>query len=322
MPIKTTVVGAYPKICADRSLPNLRNTLNARDAGRASDADVQNAVLETTKRVIQEQERAGVDVISDGQIRWSDLLNPIARNCEGVEIGGLLRFFNNNTYYRKPIVKGNLKSRGSALRTDFEFAKQCTQQALKVSLPGPFTFADLCVDEHYCNVDALTYAWADVLRCEVEALLGAGCRYIQFEEPSLCKRPEKSALCRKALERITSGLEAHYTVFLYFWDVSPLLGALAEFPVDCVGCDVVSYPENLEGLCTAGIGKELCLGVVDARNTKLETEAQLRHTIELGVSAVGSEKLWISPSASLEFLPHDAAVAKLQRLCSAARATA
>ena len=106
--LKTTVVGNYPKITEDRTSVNLRRARNRFDLKKITKEELEQAYQDTLKRVIREQEEAGVDLITDGQIRWDDLVTPFAKNIQGIEIGGLLRFFDNNVYYRRPIIKSKL----------------------------------------------------------------------------------------------------------------------------------------------------------------------------------------------------------------------
>ena len=122
--LKTTVVGNYPKITEDKSAPNLRSALNRFDQGKISGDELERVYQETIKRVIREQEETGVDLITDGQIRWDDLVTPFASNIYGLEIGGLIRFFDNNVYYRRPIIKSNLAFKDHSTVEEFSFLKQ------------------------------------------------------------------------------------------------------------------------------------------------------------------------------------------------------
>ena len=123
MTLKTTVIGAYPKIGEGLDGQELRRALHRRDRGEISDADLDKVYDEVTRSTIGEIEAAGVDVVNDGQIRWDDLLAPFARTWSGVEPGPLERFYDNNTYYRQPVITGPIVTDGRSLVRDFTFAR-------------------------------------------------------------------------------------------------------------------------------------------------------------------------------------------------------
>ena len=312
--LKTTVVGNYPKISSDKTSPNLRNALNLKDQGKISAAQLEQIFQETIKRVIREQEEAGIDIITDGQIRWDDLLTPIAKNIPGVEIGGLIRFFDNNVYYRRPVIKSKVAFKNFSTVEQFKFAQANSKKIVKAVLPGPFTLAKLSLDEHYNNIEKLTLDLAEILNQEAQELEKAGAKYIQLDEPSLCYNPDKTDLAKKAIERTFENVKAKKILFFYFGSVKSLLPKISDFPVDVVGIDIVSRPENLEAILENNFNKELILGCIDARNTKLETEEELFALFEKVTKRIPPEKIYISPSCGLEFLPQETAVKKLKKM--------
>lgn len=313
--LKTTVVGNYPKITEDKSAPNLRSALNKFDLGKISDEELKKVYQETVKRVIREQEAAGVDLITDGQIGWDDPVTPFARNIDGFEIGGLIRFFDNNVYYRRPIVKSKLAFKDYSTVKEFTFLKQNSTGKVKAVLVGPFTFANLSKDEYYDGIDELTLDLAEILKKEAKGLEEAGAEFIQIDEPSLCFSPEKIALVDQAIKIITHGLKAKTFLCLYFGRIKGLIPGLFDFHVDGIGIDVVSKPENLNLILGSSLNnKELILGCVDARNTKLEKEEELLKLFEKVTGKVPTERLFISPSCGLEFLPHETVPLKLKRM--------
>src|SRR3989442_15947724 len=104
MKIKTTVIGAYPKIGDELPAQELRRALHRHDRGEISDADLDKIYDDATRSTIGEIEGAGVDVVNDGQVRWDDLLAPFARTWSGIEAGPLRRVYDNNTYFRPPLI--------------------------------------------------------------------------------------------------------------------------------------------------------------------------------------------------------------------------
>jgi 5-methyltetrahydropteroyltriglutamate--homocysteine methyltransferase len=317
--LKTTVVGNYPKITEDKSAPNLRSALNRFDRGKISEEELEKVYQETIKRVIKEQEEAGVDLITDGQIRWDDPVTPFARNIDGLEIGGLIRFFDNNVYYRRPIVKSKLAFKDYSTVEEFRFLKKNSTKQVKAVIVGPFTFAKLSKDEYYNDVDELTLDLAEILKKEARKLEEAGADFIQIDEPSLCFSAQKIDLVNQAIEIITDGLKAKTFLCLYFGGIKNLIPQLFDFHVDGIGIDVVSKPENLNLILDSSFDKELILGCVDARNTKLEKERELLKLFERITQKFSSEKVYISPSCGLEFLPHQTALMKLKTMVQAVK---
>lgn len=315
--MKTTVTGAYPKISDEHQ--DLRRALHRHDRGEL-DADGLTGVLdESTRWAIGELDWAGVDVINDGQVRWDDLLAPFARAWSGCDRGPLERFYDNNTYFRQPVITGPITTEGTTLVRDFEFARGVARGELKAAVCGPLTFATLAEDRHYRSIEDRTLAVADAIAAEIRGLGAAGATLVDIEEPALVAHPEHFALARAAIERLAvAGVPL--SLQTYFFPADPLLDALAAFPVAQVGVDVRSRDTKaLERL--NALRQTVVLGIVDARNTRVETESELVGLIEAALKQVPADYLWLAPTTGLEYLPHDVAVKKLKALVAAAHAT-
>jgi len=293
--------------------------LNQFDQKKISKEKLEEVYKATILRVIKEQEDAGIDIITDGQIRWDDLVTPFAKNIEGCEINGLLRFFNNNVYYRKPVIKSRIAFKDYTTLEDYKFAKANSSKKLKVVLPGPLTWAKLSLDEYYKNLKTLVEDFSQILRKEAQRLDQEGVEYIQFDEPSLCNFPQEIGLVKESLKIITSGLKAKAILFLYFGSIKNLTPELLNLAVDIIGIDLVSKPENLDALLKADVKKEVILGCLDARNTKMEDEKEVFKLIEKVAKKIPPEKIYFSPSCGLEFLPHENALKKIKLLSSIAK---
>jgi 5-methyltetrahydropteroyltriglutamate--homocysteine methyltransferase len=315
--MKTTVTGAYPKISDENQ--ELRRALHRHDRGEL-DADGLSGVLdESTRWAIGELDWAGLDVINDGQVRWDDLLAPFARAWSGCDRGPLERFYDNNTYFRQPVITGPITTEGNTLVRDFEFARGVARGELKAAVCGPLTFATLAEDHHYKSLEDRTLAVADAIATEIRGLGAAGATLVDVEEPALVAHPEHFALARAAIERLAvAGVPL--ALQTYFFPADPLLDALAAFPVAQVGVDVRSRDTHaLERLNT--LRQTIVLGIVDARNTRVETESELVKLIEAALKQIPADYLWLAPTTGLEYLPHDVAVQKLKALVAAAHAT-
>ena len=320
MPIETTVVGSYPKPPDEGGKFTVRKTLHALEKGDATVEDLHAAQDELVRTVIGEQEAAGIDIVTDGHARWDDILTPFARQIRGFEIGGLIRWFDNNVYYRRPICTGPIEWGGPASVEAFKFAASVANKPVKAVVPGPVSFARLSVDEHYDNHEEFVLAIARVIAQEVFELEAAGARYIQIDEPALLGAPEDLDLAKNAIYIVTEQLnEAETVLGTYFDDAKRLGPEIFDLRVDGFGFDLISGPESMQLIRELPVEKKLQAGIVDARNTMLESTDDLARRIEELSSLAGPDCLRVSPSAGLEFLPREKARAKLERLAEAAR---
>lgn len=315
--MKTTVIGAYPKISDGNQ--ELRRALHRHDRGELDASGLAGVLDESTRSAMGELEWAGVDVINDGQIRWDDLLAPFARAWGGCDRGPLERFYDNNTYFRQPVITGPITTDGKTLVRDFEFARGVVRGQLKAAVCGPLTFATLAEDRHYRSLEDRTLAVADAIAAEIRGLGAAGATLVDVEEPALVARPEHFALARSAVERLASA-GVPLALQTYFFPADPLLDALAAFPVSQVGIDVRSRETHVLDKLNA-LRQTVVLGIVDARNTRIETERELAGFIEAALKRIPADYLWLAPTTGLEYLPHDIAAQKLKALVAAAHAT-
>jgi 5-methyltetrahydropteroyltriglutamate--homocysteine methyltransferase len=320
MAIKTTVVGSYPKPPEEGETFVLRKTLHALERDEATVEDLHAAQDGLVEQVIKEQGGAGIDLVTDGQARWDDLLTPFARHMSGFEVGGLLRWFDNNVYYRRPVCIGPVEWRGPASVEAFSFASSVATVPVKAVIPGPITFARLSVDEHYGSHKEFVLAVAAVLAQEAFELEAAGAPVVQIDEPALLDAPEDLDLAAEALSAVTSELRIADTVLCtYFGDAKRVGSQLFDLPVNGFGLDFVSGAENYELLADFPSNAKLQAGIIDARNTKLESVEEIVSSIDGLLTNFTQERLSVAPSCGLEFLPREKARAKLERLSEAAK---
>jgi 5-methyltetrahydropteroyltriglutamate--homocysteine methyltransferase len=318
--VETTVIGSYPKPPDEGRPFVLRKTLHSIERGEATAEDLDRAQDDLVREVIAEQETAGIDLVTDGQVRWDDLLTPFARHIAGFEIGGLLRWFDNNTYYRRPVCVGPPEWRGPSSVDAFKFAVETATAPVKAVIPGPITFTRMSLDEHFGTHEDFVLAIARVLAQEAFELEAAGASVIQIDEPSLLEAPEDLDLAAAALGVVVGDLQRAETVLAtYFGDAKRLGPQIFDLPVDGFGFDLVSGPENREVIKEIPPEKKLQAGIVDARNTKLEDTDALARTISDLAELVTPQRLRVAPSCGLDYLPREKARAKLQRLSDAAK---
>jgi len=315
----TTVVGSYPKVAEQAYGTTLIGTITKWQRKELTDEQLEQVCREITGAVIQEQEAAGLELLTDGQIRWEDLVTPLAKRIEGFEINGLSRWFNNNTYYRRPILHKAPVRRGPILVKEYQAAARSARKPIKAVLPGPYTFAVVSEDRHYKKLRPLVMKLADILNAEARALAAAGAPVVQFDEPAIGFGKTDIKLAVEALGVAASGVKAKTAAYTYFAPLNGALEPLMRAKVDVLGVDVVSDPKTLGALKRVKITKELAVGCLDARNTKLESVGELHAIFKAVKARVPLDRVYVNPNCGLEFLPHAQALAKVKRLVEAVR---
>jgi len=237
----------------------------------------------------------------------------------GFTIDGLIRYFDTNTYYRQPVVTGAVQWREPITAEDYRFAAAHSPQPVKALVTGPCTLAALSANEHYGSFGELVLALAGELRQEVLTLEKAGAPIIQVNEPAILKRKEDFPLFQQALEQMMEGVTAEAHLYTWFGDIEGLFSQILELPFSAIGLDFVMGPANYEIISRAPFTKKLSLGIVDARNTKLETVEQIVDGIRRASEVVPLEHLYVNPSCGLEYLPREVAEAKLARMVAGVR---
>jgi len=333
--------GSYPRIGDSPELQLLRRTVAALDRGDRTSADLHDAEHEMTRRAIADQMKAGLDVITDGLIRWYDPISHLAGKLENVKIRGLLRFFDTNCYFRQPILAGKPMRPGPLVVDEYSFARNALghlptpkskagKLSIKPVLTGPYTLGKFSQAEHtengarhsYASLEARTMAYAEALAAEFTALAEYGAELIQVDEPAAVKFPEDWAIFEISLAPLIAardklregGRKIEIALYFYFHDCTPLYEKLVKLPADIVGLDFTYNPKLPDLIASAGSPKPLGLGLVDARNTRLEDPEAITRQIERLLPKIDGGRAYLGPSSGLEYLPRDRAFAKLALL--------
>lgn len=314
----TTVVGNYPKVPSLSGGPNLRTAITRFDQGRLSADELAKTAGDATKDAMAEQARAGLDLITDGQIRWEDEVTYFARGLSGITLTGLIRWFDTNTYYRQPVVSGPVTWTAPVTVQDYQFAAGNAPKSLKVVLPGPFSLAAHVEDNHYWDQRKLVMSFAEALNAEARALQDAGATFIQLNDPSLIPMRDLFPFYREAISVVLARVTAKTALYTYFGDVDGLYPDLFDLPFQVFGLDFVMGEANLNVLKSFPGDKELGAGLIDARNTKLEPVEDVVAQLDQIRKVVPLDRVHLNPSCGLEFLPRKNAYEKLARMVAAA----
>lgn len=310
--LKTTVVGNYPRLSSNPADVNIRRLLHRLDRGNISEQQLDEAFAQVTERVLREQLDAGIDLPTDGQIRWDDIVAPLAAAVGGFEIGGLIRWFDNNVYYRKPQIIDRVEWKAPVSVDNYVAARRMAGKEVKAVLPGPFSLMELCDDKYYGSTESLLNDLVALLHKETTALIAAGATEIQYDEPSLQYHPEEIDIAAAAFNEVVGGLSASFWLCTYFGSVREIAAKVKLFKLQVLAADCVSRPDNFDHLLNVAADCNACFGLLDARNIKLESSAALQ-----GQLARVQERFpdaYISPSCGLEFLPHCDARNKMKLL--------
>jgi 5-methyltetrahydropteroyltriglutamate--homocysteine methyltransferase len=318
--IQTTLAGSYPKLPTKSGDVNVRVVRNRKDQGKATEAEFADAIRETTRRILDIQERAGIDLPVDGSVAWDDAQTYVARSLGGFQIAGLIRYLDTNTYYRQPEIVGPVTWERPITVDDYKTAQSMSKRPVKAVLPGPYSLYRFSKDRHYKSPADALRAIGAALAQEARALEQAGATWIHFEEPWLGKaRAEDAPLVRAALEPLLEGRKARTIIHVPFGAPTAVFDAIRDLPWSGIGLDLVGAPAGWDLLPRVPEGRTVVLGLVDARNTRLEDAADLARGIAKAQAARSDLEYQLSPSASLEYLPADRAEQKVSRLVEAAK---
>ncbi|ESS12910.1 MAG: methionine synthase (B12-independent) [uncultured archaeon A07HR60] len=315
--LMTTVVGSYPK---PRWLNRVDELVDEPDSQFDAD-DLEEAHDDASRLITQEHEQAGLDVVVDGEMRRNEMVEYFAERIPGYEFNGPVKVWGHN-YFDKPSVAEKVSYDDTWLVDEFEFTDQVADRPVKVPITGPYTLAHWAFNEAYPDTEALAYDLADLVNEEIEALVDAGARYIQIDEPALATTPDDYAIVKESLERIVADIPEEIRIGLHvcYGDYARIYPEANEFPVDEVDLELCngSY-EQIEVFRDPPFEADLAMGVVDAHSAEIESVEEIKQNIEQALSVVPPEKLTISPDCGLKLLPRDIAYGKTANLVTATR---
>jgi 5-methyltetrahydropteroyltriglutamate--homocysteine methyltransferase len=285
--------------------------------------EIVDAYDRTREELVARQVEAGLDRVVEGQARWDDMIaHPLAVH-DAVETRGIVRYYDNNNFYREPVVTGPLDADGD-VAADLEAAAELTDAPLQAVLPGPYSLFDLATDEHYGDEEAFLAALGEFLAGEVAALPDHATLFLL--EPSLVEAPPDEGLdelASEAVDTVAAATDAEVVVHTY-WGAIPEkpYAHLMDADVDAIGFDFVAdHERNVYNLQEYGTKDSIALGVVDGQNTLVEAPSKIRERIEWvreQVPAQEFETVYATSNTELFYLPQNKAEAKLDALAEAA----
>ena len=332
-PLSSTVVGSYPQpewlidrdALGSHSVPRVR----VSQAWRIPEPYLQEAQDDATVVAIRDMERAGIDTITDGEIRRESYSNRFATALEGVDADAPATIHTRTGDVRTvPRIVGPVRWRGPVEVPDIEFLRAHTERITKITLPGPFTMAQQASNEAYDDPDELVMDLAAAVNQEARALESAGADVIQLDEPWLRNDPDAARrIAVAAIDRALSGLSVTTAVHLCF-GYAALVGAKIRNRYDFLGelSDSVAQQISIEaaqpGLDLGQLAelspKVVVLGVLDLGDDRVETPEQVAARIRATLAHVPAERLVPAPDCGMKYLPRPRAFAKLKALADGA----
>ena len=313
----TTVVGSYPK---PKWLDRSKDRFEDEDAD-FGDEEWQEAQNDAARLITNEHERAGLDVVVDGEMRRNEMVEFFAYRIDGYEFNGPVKVWGHN-YFDKPSVVSDVEYDDTWLVDEYEFTADVADRSVKVPITGPYTLANWSFNEAYEDDEALAYDLADLVNEEIEKLVDAGARYIQIDEPALATTPDDHAIVGECLERIADGIPEDVRIGLHvcYGDYSRIYPEILEFPVDEFDLELANGDyDQLDIFTEPEFTKDLALGVVDAHVADVESVEQIEANIRKGLEIVPPERLIVSPDCGVKLLPREVAYEKMVNLVEAAR---
>ena len=261
-------------------------------------------------RLLKIQSKNRFNYITDPLIDWDDNIRPFTDNLKGIEKGPLTRYYENNTFYRQPIITNKITTSGKILKNNICFNLFSDKSKPKVDILDPFTFYDLSANEFYKSEEEAINAFADIIKKELNSIK-KDIELIQFNAPSLARVKEKEQLdiIRKAMVKIVKGLDVTTCLNLWGSDVSDTLEAFQDFPVDIIGIDFTT--SKIDKFDQIDINKGLACGLIDAKNTKMEKTSEIIRELKNIKELFKPTSLAVIPSWDFEFIPETFACKKL-----------
>ncbi len=306
------LTGSFPRS------DDLIEASRAFDRRRLDAEKLSTAFTEDARRVVALEQSAGLEFVDDGLLNWQDLLRPLAEVLPGIKLGALTRWYDNNTFFRKPIVTEPLGNSRPVPDTYYRTDLLPHGKGWRAVLPGPYTFSKLAADRAYGNRRDLQLDLSKVLAHEAQRLEERGFGLIQINEPSLATDPpskDEQHVLQGAIANIVRGRRAKTLLHTYFGDPFPVLDFLLDLPVSFVGVDFLQA--SVGSLADHDFNRGLVCGVVDARNSLLEAPREIAEFGAKVQDRLGPKELLLAPNTDLEYLPRGVAEAKVDSLTRA-----
>ena len=331
--LPTSLVGSYsqPDWLIDRAKLAGRYPPRTRamELWRVGEEWLDQAWDDATVLALKEQEEAGLDIVTDGEMRRESYSNRFATALSGIDME------NHGTALDRsgepvpvPRVVGEISRKHAVQVRDVEFMKAHTDRMTKITVPGPFTMGQQAQDDFYGDEEALAMAYAAAVNEEVKDLFAAGCDVVQLDEPYMQARPEKARQWGlKVLARALEGVEGTTALHICFGYAALIherpegysfLPELSGSAVDQISIETAQQDLDCKILETLP-DKTIILGVLDLSNHEVETPEVVAGRIRKALPHIDVERVIIAPDCGLKYMPRDVALGKMKAMADGAK---
>jgi 5-methyltetrahydropteroyltriglutamate--homocysteine methyltransferase len=331
--LATTVVGSYPQpewlIDRERLGHRLPPRVRARELWLVPEELLDEAQDDATRIAVQDMERAGVDIVTDGEMRRESYSNRFATALDGVDLdnpGAAL----DRTGHENPVprVVGPIRRTRPVEVRDVEFLRSITDRLVKITVPGPFTMTQQAQNDHYSDERSLALAYAEAVNEELRDLKDAGADIVQIDEPYLQARPEPAReYAVEAINRALTGIEGDTVLHTCFGYAHIVKDRLSGYPFlselgDCSATHLsleAAQPNLDPGVLSDLAGKTIVLGVLDLGSDEVESPGLVAERIRRALEVLPPERLVVAPDCGMKYLPRERAFGKLEAMVAGAR---
>jgi 5-methyltetrahydropteroyltriglutamate--homocysteine methyltransferase len=331
--LPTTVVGSYPqpewlvdRAMLSKSVPRTR----MHEMWRLPAEHLEEAQDDATVVAIHDMERAGIDIVTDGEIRRESYSNRFATALEGVDADNPAMITSRSGHATPvPRVVGKIKRTGAVELRDMEFLRKNTDRAAKITLPGPFTMSQQAKNEYYQDDEELAMAFAEAVNAEAHDLQKAGADVIQLDEPWVRNNPDLARrYAVKAINRALQGITIPTVVHVCFGYAAVVPGStkpagysflaeLADTSAEQISIEAAQPKLDL-GVLKDLSAKKIMLGVLDLGDPNIESVDTVAARIRGGLKYVSADKLVPAPDCGMKYMPRHVAFGKLKAMADAA----
>ena len=328
----TMLVGSYPQpdwlIDRARLAGRFPPRVRARELWRIDESQLKEAQDDATVLAIRAQEQAGLDIITDGEIRRESYSNRFATALEGVDIDNPGSALDRSGHPNPvPRIVGRIRRKHPVEVDDLLFLKKQTAKKTKITVPGPFTMSQQAQNDFYKSDEEAAMDYAAAVNEEIRDLFTAGADVVQVDEPYMQARPEKARqFGLKALNRALEGIDGTTAVHICFGYAAIIhqrpsgysfLSELEDTPANFVSIETAQSKLDCSVLKNLP-SKKIMLGVLDLSDMNVETPEVVASRIRRALPFVPAERLVIAPDCGLKYLPADVAFGKMKAMVDGA----
>jgi 5-methyltetrahydropteroyltriglutamate--homocysteine methyltransferase len=333
MLLPTTLVGSYPQpdwlIDRDKLKGRLPPRVRARELWRIPESLLEQAQDDATLLAIRDQERAGLDIITDGEIRRESYSNRFANALDGLDLANPGTALD-RTGHPNPVprVVAPIRRRQPVEVRNVVFLRANTDRLIKITVPGPFTMSQQAQDDYYQDPKALAMDYAVAVNAEIHDLFAAGADIVQLDEPYMQARPERARqygieVLNRALEGV-KGTTCVHICFGYAAIVHKRPSGYSFLPeLDQAACKQISVETAQANLDCAVLeklpSKTILVGVLDLADMTVETPEMVAGRIRRALRHVPPERIVLAPDCGMKYLPREVALGKMRAMVAGAR---